>query len=339
MDSYTFRDVLTGSTVSFDWPGLNGMMVRGSQAEAGDDSQPAAGACESIFFPGCSFINYAMPLVQSVYDLLAGAGVVQGMSLLCCGKILAYEPDGAALREAFEADLREHVLAAGVNRIVAACPNCVKALRAAFAADERTAGVEVRVLPEVLAELGYRIDAEAAQQMLHDELTEGFIAYEVAEGGVPAAEELRFSVHDSCPDREMGEFADGVRALLPEGVVNEMGAIRARSSCCGSLIRATGKWEAADKQANRRATQAREAGAQALVTACVSCAFQFSMAEHVVPAFHYLELLFNWRVNWAFMDAWMKLRFLFDESLGVTEATEAERRAFVGLDVADEAGE
>ena len=34
-----------------------------------------------------------MPLVQSVYDLLKGANACDGISLLCCGKILEYEGD------------------------------------------------------------------------------------------------------------------------------------------------------------------------------------------------------------------------------------------------------
>ena len=44
-----------------------------------------AGRCASLFFPGCSLINYGLPLVQSVYDLLKSAGEVEGISLLCCG--------------------------------------------------------------------------------------------------------------------------------------------------------------------------------------------------------------------------------------------------------------
>ena len=328
MDSYTFTDALTGSTVSFEWPGLQALMVRGPE-----NAQELA-ACDALFFPGCSFINYAMPLVQSVDTLLQGAGVTSGVSLLCCGKILSYEPDGEAVTARFEADLRNHAAAIGLKKIVAACPNCVKALRRLLAEDERTADIEVVPLPVVLADLGYRIDAGTAQGMLHAELTEGPIDYGIAADGVPQASDLTFSVHDSCPDRETGEFAQGIRALMPNGLVNEMEHNRTKSSCCGSLIRAMGKWEAADKQANKRADEAEAASAQGIAVACVSCAFQMSMAEHKMPVFHYLELLYNWRVNWMFMDAWMKLRFLFDENLGVSEVDESTRRAFVGLDVA-----
>ena len=62
--------------------------------------------------------------------------------------------------------------------------------------------------------------------------------------------------------------------------------------------RAAGKLEAADKQARRHGEEAEAAGAAAVVTACVSCAFQLSTAQRAVPVFHYLELLYDWRVDW-----------------------------------------
>ena len=71
-------------------------------------------------------------------------------------------------------------------------------------------------------------------------------------------------------------------------------------------------------------------GARAIVTACVSCTFQLMMAQREVPVFHYLELLFNWRIDWYHADAYMKLRFLFDDSLGVEKQGQGARN-FVGL--------
>ncbi len=65
---------------------------------AGDGSLPA---CTSLFFPGCSFVNYAVPLVSAVYDTLVERGAVDGISLLCCGKILSYEVDGDELMRSF----------------------------------------------------------------------------------------------------------------------------------------------------------------------------------------------------------------------------------------------
>ncbi len=316
MEEYVLEDALTGATVAFD--------AATGEARLASPGTGELAACPSVFFPGCSLINYALPLVMAVYDTLLEAGSVDGASLLCCGKILSYEPDGDAVRASFEEELRAHVAAAGVGRIVAACPNCAAALRGALAADGATAAVEVVALPAELARLGYRVDAEAAARLVGAE-------------GRPA----RLAAHDSCPDRDRGEFADGMRALLPEGLCVEPAHSRSRSLCCGSLLRAAGKFEAADKMAVRNGEEAVEAGADALVTACLSCAFQLNMAQAAVPALHFLELLYDWRVDWASAGAWMKLRFLFGETLGVAGAEGG--RAFVGLEaggeptVADEA--
>ena len=339
MEPYRFEDALTGKTVACTYPGLRAWVVEDAPASAGDRAAAGGGAdadaagahgagagaggegagapaaCTALFCPGCSLVNYALPLVRSVYDLLAQAGRVDGMSLLCCGKILSFEPDGQRVRAEFERQMCDHVVRAGVRRIVAACPNCVAALRAALSRDERTADVQVVVLPQELANMGYRID-------------EGVLRRMVAAEAPVAPEDVAVCVHDSCPDRSTGEFADGTRALLPGGVLVETAHVRNRSFCCGSLVRAAGKLEAADKQARRHGEEAEAAGAAAVVTACVSCAFQLSTAQRAVPVFHYLELLYDWRVDWAHADQYMKLRFLFDAE----PPAEAGNRAFVGLE-------
>lgn len=367
MEPYRFDDALTGKTIVCTYPGLQvqtiegaggadeaasgeaagggagsaadeaiggaadeAVAVPGGAAAAGgvaaapagermsaDGQVPAAKACSSLFFPGCSLVNYGLPLVKAVYDLLRDAGCVDGLSLLCCGKILSFEPDGQRVRAAFERQMCDHVARAGVERIVAACPNCVAALRAALAQDERTAGVSVVVLPGELARLGYRIDEGILRRMV------------AAEASVEEAD-VAVCVHDSCSDRETGEFADGTRDLLPQGMLVETAHVRNRSFCCGSLVRAAGKVEAAEKQARRHGEQAQAAHASAIVTACVSCAFMLSTAQHAVPVFHYLELLYDWRINWAYADQYMKLRFLFDDA----SDNQAGGRAFVGLESA-----
>lgn len=313
MEDYVFEDLLAGSRVTCAFPGLD------SRVETLDAPRRA----RTLFFPGCSFINYGLPLVKAVYDLLSDAGRAEGISLLCCGKILSFEPDGTAVRAAFEGQLRDHVAASGIERIVAACPNCVAALRGAFACDERTASVEIVALPQELAALGCRIDAQVATRMLATELAMG-------ETDASAESPLLFSVHDSCPDRATGEFADGLRALMPPQLFVDPAHVRKRSQCCGSLARAAGRLDLGNAQAQSRGDEAVEAGASAIVTACVSCAHLLSASQDKVPVFHYLELLFDWRIAWRHADAYMKLRFLFDEALGAEEPADGGR-PFKGL--------
>lgn len=303
---YRFKDALTGSTIECDFPMLDARITKGE-----------LDSCTSLFFPGCSLVNYALPLVSAVLDTLKQQGIADGISFLCCGKILSYEPDGDVKRATFEEQLIERLLETDIKRIVAACPNCVKALRDAFAKDERVAerGIEVVALPAELAKVGYRIDAGTAALLVKGS----------------ADERVLLCTHDSCPDRDMGEFADGLRELIPEGLWVDPAHARNRSLCCGSLPRAAGKFEAADKLAHRNGEEAVETGADAIVTACLSCAFQLTYCQPYIQVVHYLELLYSWRIDWSLTGGLMKLRFLFDENLGVEEVEESHR-AFVALD-------
>lgn len=302
MNEFIFDDVLAQSRVTCSFPGLEA--VQAHHGEPGD--------CTSLFFPGCSFINYGMPLVQAVWDLLRNAGSVDGMSLLCCGKILEYEPESEIVRPAFEQQFRDHIAKTSISRIVAACPNCVVALRDLLAVEEATAGIEVVPLTSELLNLGYRIDGETALRVVRQD------------DRLKDAESAVFCVKDSCPDRMTGEFAAGLRALLPDGSWVDPEHNRKRSVCCGSRPRAAGRQEAAFKSCALNHEEARAAGANALVTPCMSCAFLLSTLVRDLPVFHYLELLFDYRIPWDYADQYMKLRFLFDSALGVRE--------FYGLD-------
>lgn len=293
MEEYVFEDALAKSTVTCSYPGLEAVSVAGAEGSS---------ACTSLFFPGCSFINYAMPLVKSVYDLLLDAGEVDGQSLLCCGKILEYEGDGGAARLAFEQQFREHIATTSIKRIVTACPNCTFALRKLLSLDEATADIEVVPLPKVLANLGYRVDSDTACAMAAD-----------AAGDVEAGA-VTFCPKDSCPDRATGEFADAMRALMENVPMVEPKYARKRSYCCGSRPRAAGHYDLGDKMARRHGTQARELGASALVTPCISCTFSLFGAGCELPVFHYLELLFDWRIPWQYAQGYMKLRFLFEDA-------------------------
>ena len=306
MDQYEFFDSLAFCTLTCSYPGL----------ESSKSTSATIAKCDSVFFPGCSFINYALPLVQAVYDLLKGAGRVDGISLLCCGKILEYEPDGKAVKAAFQEKLRERLVQAGVKRVVAACPNCVRMLREVTESDERTKSIEIVALPVELSDMGYRIDPGVTESMVRAD-------YRCADQTAP----VKLAVHDSCPDRERGEFADGLRGIMPAETIVDPEHCREKSFCCGSRPRAAGNGQVAAKLAQRHGEEAKDAGANGMVTACMSCAFLLSVLQQDYPVFHYLELLYNWRINWYYADQWMKLRFLIDEE----EDDGSSHRKFMGI--------
>lgn len=328
METYVFEDVFAGTQVECEFPGLATVVREAAESHTVE---------KSVFFPGCSFLNYGMPLVQAVYNTLHDAGEVDGISLLCCGKILSYEPDGAELRLTFENQLIERLVEVKCERLVCACPNCVKALRDAFGRDPRMANVKIEVLPEVLCRLGYRVDPATAQAIFarrvaedkwySEEITDEATFYEE----MNSAPTAKFAVHDSCPDRTYGEFADSTRAILPAELWVDPEHCRKTSICCGSLPRAAGKFEQADRCAIMNGEEAIAAGANAIITPCVSCVFQLTMVQKLVPVFHYLELLYNWPIDWRTADQYMKLRFLFDETLGAIDVR--GNRNFQELDV------
>lgn len=306
MDDLEFKDALTGTTVIQD--GKTGEMhTRPS------DGSPVA--CTSLFFPGCSMINYAMPLVSAVYDTLVQHGEADGISLLCCGKILSYEANGEEVRATFERQLKDHLAETSIERIICVCPNCMKALRDAFADDVRVSGIELVALPQLFADLGYRIDKATAARILKGD----------------ESADVMLCPHDSCPDRERGEYADGIRAMLSADMWVDPEHSRKRSVCCGSLPRAAGKEAAADKCADINGREALAISADAIVTPCMSCAFQLSVAQSHIRAVHFLELLYDWPIMWSAAPAWMKVRFLFDDVLGATELDEVSARLYAGL--------
>ena len=329
MDTYTFEDVFANTQVECKFPGLD-TVVREAKEEHTTE--------KSVFFPGCSFLNYALPLVGAVYKTLMDQGVVDGISLLCCGKILSYEINGEEVRRNFEDQLIERLVEVGCERLVCACPNCVGALRAAFARDERVAHIELVPLATVLHDLGYEVNADMAQQIFarrvaEDKWYSGQITDEATfNAEIANAPQVKFAVHDSCPDRNYGEFAESIRQIVPDTLWVDPEHCRKTSVCCGSLPRAAGKVAQADKCAKLNETEALAAGANAIVTPCVSCCFQLLMAQDL-PTFHYLELLYGWAINWREVDGLMKLRFLFDETLGAID--ERGNRAFQGINAPD----
>lgn len=306
MPDIQFTDALTGTRVIQN--GKTGEM----HTLTSDEGLPA---CTSLFFPGCSMINYAMPLVSAVYDTLLQHAEVDGISLLCCGKILSYEANGEEVRASFEQQLRDHLASTSIKRIVCVCPNCMKALRDALSVDERVSDIEVVALPKLFARLGYRLDRSTVARILKDD----------------ESAEVLLCPHDSCPDREFGEYADGLRDMMPSDMWVDPEHNRKRSVCCGSLPRAAGKAKAADKCADLNGREALAVSADAIVTPCMSCAFQLSMAQSHIRAVHFLELLYDWPIWWASAPAWMKVRFLFDDVLGATELDEASGRLYASL--------
>ncbi len=294
--AWVFRDALAHCAVSVAEDGCR--LADACEVEA-TDAQP----CVSVFFPGCSFFNFVPNLMIDTYGRLLESGACDGVSFLCCGKLLSFEPDARTRVPAFEERMANALVESGVKRIVAACPNCAAELRRIVAERVPEAGVRVVALPAALEQAGVRADAVAMRRVVG---------------------EARVCVHDSCPDRERGEFAEATRALLPQDMLVEAQHNRKTSFCCGALARAAGRPAASAAASLRHAAEAEQVGASAIVVSCVSCAQQLARSQDNMSVHHYLELVHGESVDWRTMPGYMTTRFLFEESHGT--------RDFVGMD-------
>lgn len=226
-----------------------------------DDITPPS--FDVAFFPGCSLSTYGPELVRSVHGWLTERGDTVGIIDGCCGASLRHA--GMAERvELHHQRVRDALAAGGVRRIVVACPECLHELR------QFLDGVEVVPLSRLFREAGVRV------------------------GGTET-----LTVFDSCVDRWEPVTGPDVREILSGYPMKEMRRSDHDSVCCGSggLVCAVDPDLAATTTATRIA-EADATSADYLVTACMSCAHRFSAVTGQARVLHYLELVFDQRVDW-----------------------------------------
>lgn len=214
-------------------------------------------AAETVFFPGCTLPGPRPHQTFQAWKYLRKIYPDLGVVLECCSK----PSHDLGLQEGFESSfhaLRERLQAAGVRRVIVACPNCHKVFR------QYAQGLELLTIYEVMAEHG---DTPP----------------------IPLSE--RASVlHDPCPLRNESAIHDAVRKLA-DGLpcqVDSPKRSRGRTLCCGEggavgfvAPGLAGKW-----------TQRvhRQAGKRRIITYCAGCAGFLSKGGEAV---HLLDLFFG----------------------------------------------
>ncbi|MDR3762814.1 MAG: (Fe-S)-binding protein [Acidobacteriota bacterium] len=226
-----------------------------------DDLKPAR--YDTLFFPGCSVATYAPQIVHAVYDWLRAQGMAVGVTELCCGKVLesiGLEARTAQLKRYLLAQLR----AAGATRLVTACPNCHASLSGALE------GIEVISLYSLLRDAG--VELSGSQKL---------------------------TIHDSCADREKGQFGGELRAMLGSHPLVEMEHSRQETICCGSggIVPMVAP-ELCSQRAQRRIEEFERTGAECMVTQCMSCSRRLSSQAQTGQVRHCLELLFGIAVDY-----------------------------------------
>jgi Fe-S oxidoreductase len=223
---------------------------------------------DTLYFVGCA------PYYGALFELLGVDGDEIARSTLrilnalnvqpqvladerCCGHDLLWEGDV----EGFQALARLNaalIRASGARRVVTACPECARALKADYPAHGFKLDVEVLHVSELLA-----------SSDLH------FTQYAFPKGDLSA----RITFHDPCRlGRHLGIYDAPRQALGRMGLeLVEMQRVRANALCCG-----TNGWThcaAANKAIQvDRLREARATGAGLLVTACIKCQIHFKCA-------------------------------------------------------------
>jgi Fe-S oxidoreductase len=229
----------------------------------------------TLFFPGCTLLTYAPELAEKTFELLAKNDSAIATTKLCCGNPLL----SVGLQEKsdlYAEKLLKRIQDNGFSRIITACSNCFRQFNRYI---EMTGidGISVEALPQVLVEMGVKIESSG-------------------EFATPVC-----TIHDPCPDRLDELFSANVRKLLGETTIQELTNNRRDTKCCGNggvasyFNPALYMRRCADKLKSFKKASLVNAN---IVCACMACVHTFRYASPDIPAYHYLELLFDTKIDW-----------------------------------------
>lgn len=210
----------------------------------------------AVFWPGCALMTLDPSVLQRTLAVLRREEEM-GLSSCCCGQPTRYlMPDAFPARRDM---LAERLRQSGVERIYAACPNCLLQLK-------ELGTVQV-----------YPIWSVLARHLAPEDLA--------SPGG-------SFVLHDPCPMRREAEEQEAVRTLLSRaGVeVTEPAHTQAGTICCGNyhMMRTTDP----EKSAAVRRRRLEEFPDRLPVTSyCQGCLDAFQSEGRSTA--HILELLFG----------------------------------------------
>ncbi len=246
--------------------------------------EPNSGrTAHSLFLPSCHMGSKFPSLTHASYTFLKKHGIADGITAYCCGNAL-YCTGLEAEFDRYAKGFAKALQTAKVQRIVTPCANCYDFLLR-------------------LQQMGY-LDSSLAVLALPAELAKRGIAAEAD----PAAAAI--AVHDSCPDRHRGIFADGIREVLKNREVVEMACAGIDTMCCGSGgLSPFGDKEVGQTVKSNKAAQCRATGAGHLVTTCFNCADSLAQAVHPMETHHFMEYLLGHQADWqAYAQAKVKMQ-------------------------------
>lgn len=219
------------------------------------------GRCERLFVPGCHMSSSFPELTKKVMEYLIKQDIADGMTAVCCGNPLY----AAGLYEEFEeysSKMDQMYKVHGVRKITTPCPSCYD-FNLRLQKMGYLEGIEIRCLSEELVEKGIRINK--------NRFPEGYTV----------------SVHDSCPDRNHGIFADSIRTLYEKVEIKELPHIQENSLCCGcgGLVPLySDSISAEGKELKQRDYD--QVKSDCVITTCFNC---YKGLKLILPIHQYLE--------------------------------------------------
>ena len=248
------------------------------------------------YYPGCSLhstgLEYGLSTRSVFYHL--GMELVELPDWNCCGASSAHALDP---RLAIALPPRNLALAQAIGHdLVAPCAACFNRMRGA----DHTLRTDAAIRAEVEGLVGFKFSGEIAIRpvlaVLHDDYGTNHLAQQVQR----PLHGLRVVPYYGCllvrpPEITQFDNPDDpqVMASLLRAAGAEVMAWSHATDCCGGSL-SLSRSDVVESLVGRLAGRAREAGAQALVTACPLCQVNLEMrqtGENKVPAFYFTELL------------------------------------------------
>ncbi|WXG41762.1 MAG: (Fe-S)-binding protein [Candidatus Freyarchaeum deiterrae] len=222
---------------------------------------------KSMFYIGCSLSYTYTDLVKT--KLLESLPLVGGMKYCCGGYVNSLFGEGEAKIKGEK--LLKEFNELGVEKLVSFCPGCDLMIR--------------DVYPKIIEE--YNIESQSIIEYLIEKYHKGELEF-------TNKIDQRITFHDPCPwrslDRKIYESPRELLEIMGAEVV-EMKHNRKKSLCCGAPVSFKNR-EAAERIANKRVSEAEEAGADAMAFICTGCVFALSKnaAEKNIEAYYMTEL-------------------------------------------------
>lgn len=215
---------------------------------------------ETLYFAGCTSSFVDKTIARSSLQLLLDAGIdvtYMGTDEDCCGLPMKVCGKWDLFEKSYDKNVAE-ARKRGAKTIVTSCPSC--------------AFVWKEYYPEVAKQRGEAFEFEVRQYA-------EVVAPHLADGSLKLSRPLEQTVtfHDSCHlGRGLGVYEpprDMIKAI-PGAKFVEMAHNHRDSMCCGSVLTMIGDLPLAAPLGERRLHEAKEAGAQTVVTLCPCCKLQ-----------------------------------------------------------------